>query len=160
MTSIKDKYTYIVIYFASSKKKNQCNRNKPNHRIVNRLKYRIVVCHDINGTDRLTNSSWYCLITGSRLMSCGSSIIALWKAAASLINFPMCEGAIRETAILAADYQRVPSNYRHDQSCRIVCPKFTGEGEVDASFSPLSATLWNGNNFAPGNCNLDRPLIT
>lgn len=136
--------------------------------MVNRLKYRIVVCHDINGADRLTNSSWYCLITGSRLMSCGSSIIALWKAAASLINFPMCEGAIRETAILATDYQRVPSNYRHDQSCRIVCPKFTGGrrggggggGSGRESFSPLSATLWNGDNFPPGNCNLDRPLIT
>lgn len=54
--------------------------------------------------DRLTNSSWYCLITGSRLMSCGSSIIAVWKAAASLINFPMCEGATSESHPLAADY--------------------------------------------------------
>lgn len=54
-------------------------------------------------------------------MSCGSSIIAVWKAAASLINFPMCEGATRKAILWRPIITRAVENYRHDQSCRIVC---------------------------------------
>lgn len=78
-------------------------KKKTNLIEINLSQIFVVLVSDIMDTDRLTNTSWYCLITGFRLMSCGSSIIALWKAAASLINFPTCEGAIRK-AILAADY--------------------------------------------------------